>query len=479
MDNLENNNSQNKVETASVAPAPSQPLAPTDIYVMPEKFHPQKSGSSGRGLLIAVVALIIVVAGSAAYFLYDYYQRQNLVAPPPANTTPAASQNSNLVDTPDNAEATSTAETDESETEPPVATSTGNQLNPGALTLAPDSDRDGLTDQEEALFGASSNRPDSDSDGYLDGDEVVNGYNPAVAGSDNKAKLAASPLIINLMPNFDKQNNFSVNYLQGWENNVLSDLYQARLTVKGTGEIITISVKDNNEGISAANWYLTNHPEVTLSQLTRIETKNGLAGVFSPDKSWAGLTNEKMDKFYFFEYQVMDGSGLIRYPTILTYIIKSLKPEVSPTGQDKTYNDERIAFNYSTAWSEPIFTTTNLDNNGQFPTNTTPNWRLKFGSSATDCSGGSCFDYLNYTLDSLPILNYDLILGQLEDDQLISDLVKKEVNGRQVITYIENGMAGTKVALIFAANQTLRLSVLDSASDVGSFDSILNNLQIK
>lgn len=68
-----------------------------------------------------------------------------------------------------------------------------------------DTDRDGLTDEEERLYGSSvtlsdtdsdglsdfdeikvwntdPNNPDSDSDSYKDGDEVKNGYNPKGAG---------------------------------------------------------------------------------------------------------------------------------------------------------------------------------------------------------------------------------------------------------------------------------------------------------
>ncbi|MBT4349346.1 hypothetical protein HOD19_01025 [bacterium] len=41
-----------------------------------------------------------------------------------------------------------------------------------------DIDNDGLTHQEELLFGTDPNNPDTDGDGYLDGEEVNNGYNP-------------------------------------------------------------------------------------------------------------------------------------------------------------------------------------------------------------------------------------------------------------------------------------------------------------
>ena len=52
--------------------------------------------------------------------------------------------------------------------------------------IAYDTDRDGLTDQEEISFYTYWSNADSDKDGFLDGDEVRNGYNPTVG---NGAKL--------------------------------------------------------------------------------------------------------------------------------------------------------------------------------------------------------------------------------------------------------------------------------------------------
>src|SRR3989338_2875622 len=45
-----------------------------------------------------------------------------------------------------------------------------------------DSDADGLSDDQEVMYGTDPMNPDSDGDGYLDGAEVQNGYNPAGPG---------------------------------------------------------------------------------------------------------------------------------------------------------------------------------------------------------------------------------------------------------------------------------------------------------
>lgn len=45
-----------------------------------------------------------------------------------------------------------------------------------------DSDKDGLSDDDEARYGTDPLKPDTDGDGFKDGDEVSAGYNPKGAG---------------------------------------------------------------------------------------------------------------------------------------------------------------------------------------------------------------------------------------------------------------------------------------------------------
>lgn len=57
----------------------------------------------------------------------------------------------------------------------------------GMSAIAPvssvDSDNDGLTDDQEKIFGTDPAKADTDGDGYKDGEEVKGGYDPLVAGS--------------------------------------------------------------------------------------------------------------------------------------------------------------------------------------------------------------------------------------------------------------------------------------------------------
>lgn len=56
-------------------------------------------------------------------------------------------------------------------------TSAQNESN-GAGNIFLDSDQDGLTDEEERLYGTNPRDSDSDGDGYSDGAEVASGYDP-------------------------------------------------------------------------------------------------------------------------------------------------------------------------------------------------------------------------------------------------------------------------------------------------------------
>lgn len=53
-----------------------------------------------------------------------------------------------------------------------------------------DADHDGLTDDQEALWGTDPYNPDTDGDGYLDGEEVFSDHNPRVPQSEGDSLAA-------------------------------------------------------------------------------------------------------------------------------------------------------------------------------------------------------------------------------------------------------------------------------------------------
>lgn len=65
------------------------------------------------------------------------------------------------------------------------------------VTLAFDSDGDGLPDDIEKRLGTDPNKPDTDGDGFLDGAEVASGYNPLGPGNLEKKLTPTEKAIVN------------------------------------------------------------------------------------------------------------------------------------------------------------------------------------------------------------------------------------------------------------------------------------------
>src|SRR3989344_488121 len=51
--------------------------------------------------------------------------------------------------------------------------------------VSTDSDKDGLSDREESIWGTNTQNPDTDGDGFKDGEEAISGHNPTLAGPND------------------------------------------------------------------------------------------------------------------------------------------------------------------------------------------------------------------------------------------------------------------------------------------------------
>lgn len=167
---------------------PAEPLT-----ALPDDLEDEKVG--GKKFLfagLAVVAVIILAVGG--YYAYgQFFNKAGEIVP--LNLNQPAAVNTDVL--PDEANLNTNANQAEN---PNI-----NQDIPVAPAVILDSDKDGLTDDEERTYGTDINEPDSDGDGlfdkeevkvyltnpldpdtdqdgYLDGAEVKSGYNPNGAG---------------------------------------------------------------------------------------------------------------------------------------------------------------------------------------------------------------------------------------------------------------------------------------------------------
>jgi hypothetical protein len=309
-----------------------KPGASEDVYIMPEKFHSEPAkGSSNKPLIIAGIILAAVVILVGAYFIYDWSVQQQLAAQQAIQnaamqlSTPIVEEvNEGLLVTPEPVTTTEPAVTTPTTTQTTTSPATTPTTTEPALTPPPlsrDSDGDGLTDIEEDVIGTNPVKPDTDIDGYKDSDEILAGYNPLSDGSQGKAKLSESDAVSLAQSSF-AQNNFSFLYPRRFKVSFISESGQAIISAD-TGEIIRLSSQPDEQKVSAMNWYLQAHPQVSVSQLKIISTAQ-LTGFFTPDGLTAYLTDVNKERIYSFEY-IANPQTEFRYPTLFAMIIKNFK----------------------------------------------------------------------------------------------------------------------------------------------------------
>lgn len=291
----------------------------SEVYVMPEKFRPQSSGGGNFGIIISASILLAVMLLTGGFFIYDSWQKRQVSQQPPVDNLPQIEiQEEEVFSTTTATTTEEVATSTATSTETIVATSTASTTSETAISLSRDSDNDGLTDVEETVFGTVPANPDSDGDGYKDGNEVVNGYSPTKPGN---VKIGESPFISSITTDFGT-NDFKATYPKDWRPSVSKSAHQLLLSVN-TGEVITVTVKENREKIPAMSWYLQDHPQVPVSQL-RLVDSGDLSGIYSPDGMAAYLTDKDKSNFYVFEY-VAGRQSEFRYPAIFAMLIKQIK----------------------------------------------------------------------------------------------------------------------------------------------------------
>jgi hypothetical protein len=303
------------------------------IRTMPRKFKISTAAGDKKttivGAVIMIVGVLVLIA--AVYLAYIFLINPKAAPAPvpktttqpsapaqPANPSPAttpakiATTTGKITPTP---VATSTNKV-ASSTQPiiatttaPVATTTApfsasstlahDGLPPGSKVL--DSDKDGLTDAEEAIFGTDPNKADTDGDGYLDGAEVLSLYNPTGSG-----KIAADQYIGVYA---DAAANFSVNYPKIWQVQNLNSGQSIIFSAADNSFIEIVSMPDTGH-LSIKDWYNGQFPDTPVTDAD-IVAKNGWQGVFHQSRETFYLADSARNTIYTISYvPATDGEPL-------------------------------------------------------------------------------------------------------------------------------------------------------------------------
>lgn len=301
---------------------PSQPekLPDVPVYAMPEKFTspqsniPQQSGGGGGKkifiIIIAIVVLLLVGGGAYAFLNFD-----KLFGPKtPANNNISLTNNSpdgnlnnatnninankNTNNSNDNANSggfgninqnsnnagnlnSANSNSDANTNSPLNSNGNTNAANSNINATSPllpskDTDEDGLTDSEEAVYQTNVNLKDTDGDSYYDGAEVAAGFDPAKGSG---AKLADSTA----MKTYSNSSaGYSAPYPAGWAAGATGDGGSDVMFTSTTGEFIQISVQENTARQPVLDWYISQSPAIDQTKVNTLVI-NGRSAVLSPD----------------------------------------------------------------------------------------------------------------------------------------------------------------------------------------------------
>lgn len=153
---------------------------------------------------------------------------------------------------------------------------------------ARDQDSDGLSDQEEVLFGLNPAQRDSDSDGFPDALELVNLYNPS-------GKAPAGLLDAGLVYAYRSDTRgWSLLIPRSWTVKAMG-IAEGDLVVEAgvAGEQVSISVRANSAELPLRTFISQRPDGAALAPVERIDVKSGIAGArlaSEPHRAWFTLT---------------------------------------------------------------------------------------------------------------------------------------------------------------------------------------------
>jgi len=309
-----------------------------DVHVMPGKFLPEvpakKVDDKKKISLVIVLLVVFLVAliGGGVWFLLDQQkapespnanQQTNTVSNTNTNTNENQNTNTNVNDNTntnvnENTNTNSNENTNTNENQNTNTNVNDNSNSSNNPISAQDSDEDGLTHEEELVFGTGSDDADTDNDGFNDGQEVANLYDPLTP----RLSLFDSSLVSKYTNvNFD----YSLLLPKTWlARETESDGSQvAILPDSEVGDSILIGVSNNADNLSLQAWKEELYPGAVFENYTiagqpALLSQSGLLALMIVDQNR-----------YSIRYRISDTEN-IYYPTIFEMMLKSFALEKTP-----------------------------------------------------------------------------------------------------------------------------------------------------
>ncbi len=168
-----------------------------------------------------------------------------------------------------------------------------------SLMASLDTDRDGLTDNEEVVFGTNPDSNDTDGDIYKDKEEIKNFYSPISTGS---VRLWEED-IISLYEN--NRYGYHFYYPSAWivDPTIDEDPYDV-LVSSSQNEFINIIVENKPAEQSLRAWYLSKIPSLTEDEIKEYRNYHKLTVIESPDAFTVYIESRDKRTVYMINYNI-------------------------------------------------------------------------------------------------------------------------------------------------------------------------------
>lgn len=148
------------------------------------------------------------------------------------------------------------------------------QAQNNAYNVFIDQDQDGLTDQEELLYGTDPTNPDTDEDGYQDGKEINSGYDPLKPApgdkiiSDQTTQSTATATTTSSIPVQTTTENLTETFLEKIKESKASEVELLQEISQNPNELNNKETVDQLQNISLTQEELENILKETMDTST-------------------------------------------------------------------------------------------------------------------------------------------------------------------------------------------------------------------